>query len=69
MIEIIQKGIWPIPDEARKCPVCGQREDHFNLELNLRLSAKRPYLPAFTCERCKTKWQYLGEKEEEKEND
>ena len=24
MINIICKGIYPVPDEARKCPVCGK---------------------------------------------
>lgn len=80
MINIIRKGIWPIPDEAKKCPVCGEYAQHYSLEnlhsVPLRIANSCCNLadptqkyPTFHCEECQTIWQYLGEKEEEEQNE
>lgn len=79
MINIVRKGISPVTQEAKKCPVCGIYAQHYILEDKW----EPPYLkcqqaiidrnyyvqkyPTFTCTNCQTIWQYLGEKEEEKE--
>lgn len=79
MINIVRKGISPIPDEARKCPVCGEYAQQYSLEnkyesYNLRCQQvvidKYYYVqkyPTFTCKNCQTIWQYLGETPEKKE--
>lgn len=80
MINIVRKGIAYIPDEAKHCPVCGTyMYDRYTLEYYkyanpfLEQAQIRPEMdfiqkyPTFVCERCQTIWQYLGEKEEEKE--
>lgn len=79
MINIIRKGIYPIPHEARKCPVCGKlrEESLFTLENEQYANPVRNQMsmeddfdfaqkyPTFICDNCKTMWQYLGEKKEE----
>lgn len=79
MINIIRKGFANIPDEARKCPVCGEYVEHYMLEDKYEaphLSCRQAIIdrdyyvqkyPTFTCDKCNTIWQYLCEKEEEKE--
>lgn len=79
MINIVRKGIFPIPDDARKCPVCEEYAQHYSLEnkyeaQHLRCQQAiidRDYYvqkyPTFTCNNCQTIWQYLGEQKEEKE--
>lgn len=81
MINIVRKGIWPIPDEARKCPVCGNIREIYQFTLENKLYANpvaeklQQYrmvnfiqkYPTFTCDLCQTIWQYLGKKEEDKE--
>lgn len=75
MIDITRKGIWPITEEAKHCPVCGQYMKFFTLEERLlfrsgycQYTVTRQYYPTFECSRCRTQWQYLGEApEKEKE--
>lgn len=75
MIDITRKGIWPITEEAKHCPVCGEYTETFSLGERFILgsdccqyTATRQYYPTFECSRCRTQWQYLGEApEKEKE--
>lgn len=78
MINIIRKGFAHIPNEAYVCPVCGKKTDTYflqNLEyadptMNLCQAIIKDYaqkFPTFLCMGCQTVWQYLGEKEEDKE--
>lgn len=82
MINIVRKGLANIPYEARKCPVCGKKQPSFMLEKRVytnpleaqaqecRIVNEKEYIqgyPTFICDNCQTIWQYLGEKEEEKE--
>lgn len=79
MINIIRKGIYPILQEVKKCPVCGKYEQFYRLEdkheaqhlkCQQAIIDKDYYVqkyPTFTCDECQTIWQYLGEKKEEKE--
>ncbi len=73
MINIICKGIYPIPNEAKTCPVCGEyaqryyldKMQHTNSVYNQCQHEVDDYIqryPTFTCARCQTIWQYLGEK-------
>lgn len=71
MINIVRKGFAHIPDEVKHCPVCGKYEQFYRLE---GFRSDNPNLmacqhtgdfiqkyPTFTCDNCKTIWQYLGE--------
>lgn len=75
MINIICKGIWPIPDETKDCPVCGHYTENFILErkryanptmgqccIATNFDFAQMY-PTFCCDVCHTVWQYLGEEE------
>lgn len=75
MINIVRKGIWPIPQEARKCPVCELEAQEFELErlkptYNMcQCLDSVQYYPTMQCKNCGTVWQYLGEKEETQEKE
>lgn len=76
MINIIRKGIWPIPKEAKRCPVCKELAQNFMLQRLQGLYQNRcqcvdatQMYPTMICKVCDTVWQYLGENEEEKENE
>lgn len=68
-INIVMKGIYPIPEEVHVCPVCGHVEKYsyldrfqvFNGEEMEKTGRISNVYPTFICDRCNTMWQYLGE--------
>lgn len=60
-IHIIRKGFANIPDEAMRCPVCRKYQSSYHLE-STNDSSKE--YPTFTCWKCQTIWQYLGEEKD-----